>query len=136
MKNLKTIKIVLVTIASVIACEVGLVKLRNVVVNNMVTKYNKTSINRHNGGIEDIVFDTRSDAQEVLNQLDDLMTTYQLVSVADLYNLIGKTNSFTDNKYGWIDLKKAHVRRIRSGYSIDLPKTILLDKEVTDNESI
>lgn len=85
----------------------------------------RTNRARHN--FDDIILETRGDAEEVLSHLVDLTEDYGMASVADLYDLVGITANFTDNKYGWENLSTASISRVRSGYLIDLPKTILLD---------
>ena len=54
----------------------------------------------------------------------EAIETYQMVSVADLYDLVGVTGDYTDNKYGWTNLRNAKVVRVRDGYMIDLPKAL------------
>lgn len=67
------------------------------------------------------VFAKRSEAEEVLSQLSDLMEIYKVVSLSDFYDLIGETSSFKDNQVGWTDLKKAVIRRVYVGYLLELP---------------
>mgnify|MGYP006874877087 FL=1 len=50
-----------------------------------------------------------------------------MVSVADLYDLVGITGKVTDNNFGWTDLRNASVTRDRDGYLINLPRAIALD---------
>ena len=76
---------------------------------------------------DDIILDTRAEAEEVLNRMDDLIDNYGMVSVADLYDLVGITGNYTDNKYGWTNLRSAEVRRTRDGYLIKLPKALPFD---------
>lgn len=77
---------------------------------------------------DDIEFDTRGEAQVVLDSMDDLMDTYGLVRVADLYDLVGITGSYTDNKYGWTNISSAKIDRTRSGkYAIRMPRAIAID---------
>lgn len=76
---------------------------------------------------DDILLDTRGEAEEVISRMDELISTYGLVSVADLYDLVGITGSFTDNKYGWTDIRSATVIRVSDGYMIKLPKTMPLN---------
>lgn len=76
---------------------------------------------------DEIVLESRGEAEEVLANLVDLTIDYGSASVADLYDLVGITSNFTDNKYGWTDLKGASVVRIRDGYLISLPKTQVID---------
>ena len=83
--------------------------------------------NRNRHIIDDIVVATRGEAEEVLSTLVDLCIDYDEATVGDLYDLVGITRHYTDNKYGWTDLRSASVTRVRDGYLINLPKTILLD---------
>lgn len=80
---------------------------------------------RHN--FDDIVLSSRGEAEEVLSHLVDLCIDYGQASVSDLYDLVGITGEFTDNKYGWTDLAGASVSRTRDGYLLNLPKVLLLD---------
>ena len=56
--------------------------------------------------------------------MDELIDTYSMVSVADLYDLIGVTGNYTDNKYGWTNIRNAEVVRVREGYLLKLPKAL------------
>ena len=76
---------------------------------------------------QDLIFESRGEAEEVLTNLLDLIADYGVASVADLYDLVGITGPFTDNKYGWTDLRTASVSRTREGYIINLPKAIAID---------
>lgn len=76
---------------------------------------------------DDIILDTRAEAENVLQQMDDLIATYQLVSIADLHDLVGESSNYTDNKYGWTNIRTASVVRVRDGYMIKLPKALPLD---------
>ena len=83
--------------------------------------------NMHNGFHGLFVFDTRKEAEEVLDRMDDLIDTYGVVSVADLYDLVGISGNYTDNKYGWTNLRNADVQRVRDGYLLKLPKALPFD---------
>lgn len=76
---------------------------------------------------DDIILETRGEAEDVLDRMDDLLDTYGIVSVADLYDLVGIQGNYTDNKYGWTNLRNADVQRIRDGYLLKLPKALPLD---------
>lgn len=76
---------------------------------------------------DDIILDTRREAEEVLDRMDDLLDTYGVVSVADLYDLVGISGNYTDNKYGWTNLRNADVQRVRDGYLLKLPKALPFD---------
>lgn len=86
-----------------------------------------TSRNRATHNFDDIVLESRVEAEEVISHLVDLIENYGMTSVADLYDLVGITSNFTDNKYGWDNLSSASVSRTREGYLLNLPKTIVLD---------
>lgn len=73
---------------------------------------------------DDIILESRGDAEEVLDQLNDLIDTYKIASVADLYDLVGITGNYTDNKYGWTNLANADVVRTRDGYQLKLPRAL------------
>ena len=46
----------------------------------------------------------------------------------DLYDLVGISGQYTDNKYGWVNIKNAEpVRTIGGGYMLKLPKAIPLN---------
>lgn len=71
---------------------------------------------------DEIVLDSRVEATEVLDNLYNLIQQYDVATVADLYNMVGVTGDFTDEKWGWVDLRGAEVRHVRDGYLLDLPR--------------
>lgn len=76
---------------------------------------------------DDIIIESRGEAEEVLTRMDELLETYGVVSVADLYDLVGITGNYTDNKYGWTNIRNAQVVRVRDGYLLKLPKALPID---------
>ena len=76
---------------------------------------------------DQIVVSTRGEAEEVLTRMGELIESYGLVSVADLYDLVGITGNYTDNNYGWTDIRTAEPIRVREGYMLRLPKARPLD---------
>lgn len=76
---------------------------------------------------DDIILNSRGEAQDVLDRMDELMETYDLVRVADLYDLVGITGSYTDNKYGWFNIRSAEIVRVRDGYMIKMPRAVPVD---------
>ena len=75
---------------------------------------------------DDVIFETRGDAEEVLYRMEEILERFEMVSVADLLDMAGISGQYTDNKYGWKDLRSAHVERVRDGYIIVLPKATSL----------
>lgn len=76
---------------------------------------------------DDVVIENRGEAEEVLDRLDELIRVYGMASVADLNDLVGVTGQYTDNKYGWTNVRNARVIRVRDGYMLDLPRAYPLD---------
>ena len=77
---------------------------------------------------DDIVLENRGDAEEVLSQMDGIIETYGMVSVGDLYDLVGKSSNYTDMNYGWTNLRNAEPVRVRDGYLLKMPKVTPLKK--------
>ena len=71
-----------------------------------------------------IFLDNRADAEEVLMKMDELISMYGVASVNDLYDLVGKTGDYTDEKYGWTDIRSASVVRTYDGYKLKLPRAL------------
>lgn len=76
----------------------------------------------------DITLPSRRDAEAVLNQMNDILQQYGAVTVADLYDSVGITHSFTDVKYGWTDLRNADISRDGEGWYIKFPNAYPLDR--------
>jgi hypothetical protein len=70
---------------------------------------------------DDIVLTTREEAEIVLERMNDIIDTYDVVSVADLNDLVGLTGSHVDNKWGWVYLGDVQIQQIREGYLLNLP---------------
>jgi hypothetical protein len=75
---------------------------------------------------DEIVLESRVEAEEVIDRLFDLVSRYESATVADLYELVGLASNHTDNKWGWTDIRGAGVSRTRDGYLLDLPDPIPL----------
>lgn len=76
---------------------------------------------------DDIILDTRREAQNALEELDYTIRKYGQASIADFYDIVGVTSDFTDNHYGWTSLRDAGIKPVRDGFMIILPRTRLLD---------
>lgn len=71
----------------------------------------------------EIILSSRAEADEVLDKLAGLVEQYGQASVLDLYELVNIDANFTDDKWGWTQLRTAGVIRVRDGYLLDLPRT-------------
>lgn len=76
---------------------------------------------------DEIVLATRVEAEEVIDRLFDIVSRYEVATVKDLYELVGERSDYTDEKWGWADIRGAGVTRVRNGYLLDLPKPEPLD---------
>lgn len=76
---------------------------------------------------DDIILETKSDAERVIDTMNDILDQYRVVSVADFYELVDERTVPNDNKYGWTNLRNAYIERVRDGYLIRLPRPIPID---------
>jgi hypothetical protein len=76
---------------------------------------------------DEIVLTERTEAEEVIDRLFEVVSRYGSATVSDLYELVGISGTHTDNKWGWTDLRGAGVSRVRGGYLLDLPEPQPLD---------
>lgn len=83
---------------------------------------------RANHDFDDVILATRGEAEQVLDRMYDIVNKYGTCSVADLYDLVGITSEFTDNKWGWTELQGAGVSGTRmKGFLLDLPRPEPID---------
>lgn len=74
---------------------------------------------------DDVVLETRGEAESVLDTLGDIIDQYGFATIGDLYDLVGITAPYTTNKYGWTDLRGANIKRtMDGGYAIEMPRSI------------
>lgn len=85
-------------------------------------------VNKRTGfDYDDILFDTRGDAETVLDAMNDIISHYGVISVYDFYDLAGVANdNYTMNNYGWTNIAGASAVRVRDGYILKLPRAIPL----------
>lgn len=76
---------------------------------------------------DDLIFETRGEAESVREQMDDVIDKYGFVTVSDMYDMADITAPYTSNRYGWTNIRNAEIVRIREGYVIKLPKAKPID---------
>ncbi len=86
------------------------------------TQQTTTRYSRATQGFDDVVLATRTEAESVLSRMYDLIERYNMVTVAEFYSLVGISAEFTDENWGWRDLRSANIQHIRDGFRINLPK--------------
>lgn len=75
---------------------------------------------------DEIILASRAEAEEVINKLIETVGKYEQASVADLYDLLGITAHYTDNKWGWQTIEGMGVDYVRGGYLLNLPEPVPL----------
>lgn len=97
---------------------------------SIVSSPHRTANRRAMHDFREVTFETRSDAMEVLSQLNELIENYGSATVEDFYIFIGegKTAKYTDRKWGWTNLEGRNIERVLGGgYMIDLPPAEALE---------
>ena len=69
----------------------------------------------------EIIISSKEEAEAVLDRMSDILQVYNVVSVADLYDLIGIPSTHIDNKWGWSSLYGLKTRQVREGFLLELP---------------
>jgi len=69
----------------------------------------------------EVILDSRSEAVDVIERLIERVERYGSATVSDLYDFVGVTGSFADQRWGWTDLRTADVRQLGRGFLLDLP---------------
>lgn len=71
---------------------------------------------------DEFVISTREEAELVLEAMNDIIEKYDVVSVADLNELIGQATSPIDVRFGWTNLKNVQIQQLREGFLINFPQ--------------
>lgn len=74
--------------------------------------------------LDNLLFQTRGEAEDVLSALEDYLDDYPFVTVSYLCELMDESGPFTTNYYGWKDLRGAQIYHYRNGYALELPDPI------------
>lgn len=83
--------------------------------------------------MDDLLFATHIEAETTLDRMYDMLRDYETVSVADLNSLIGRSSSYTDQKWGWTNLQGSRIYRNlgsrdrNRGYILELPRITPID---------
>ena len=76
------------------------------------------------------IFQSRTDAEKVIDSMKDIIKNYGVVTIADYYELVGIIDStkYTDNLYGWTesDITEMNTIRVKDGYSHRFPLAVRL----------
>ena len=91
------------------------------------SRYNRDSISRRRYQHDDIVLNSRGEAEKILDGLGEMIDHYGAASVGDLYDMADLDHNYTDNNYGWTSIRNAKIVRVRDGYLIEMPKAMPID---------
>jgi hypothetical protein len=70
---------------------------------------------------DDIILSSRDEAELVLETMTGIASQYDVVSWADLNEMLGLPVAPIDTKWGWVYLGGTKVVQVRDGWLIDLP---------------
>ena len=86
----------------------------------------RNSVRKNILRVDDLIFDSRADAVEVIEYLAETIESYGQVSVASLYSSVGIQPKYTDERWGWTALDAFQLRSSRDGWIIvsDSPEPI------------
>ena len=78
---------------------------------------------RYSNRVDEIVVGSKWKAQEVLDDMERCIEEFDVVSVKDLYKMVGIEGDWTTDGWGWTDISDAYIKTLRGGgYEIVLPK--------------
>lgn len=72
--------------------------------------------------VNDIILNTKEDAETALIELNQIINDYQVASVADFKGLVGVQSTFVENQWGWSTIDFFDIRQVRDGWLVILPK--------------
>ena len=72
--------------------------------------------------LDDMVFESRQQADAAFEEMCEKLDEYNVVSVYDYYDICGQTADFTDHNYGWTSLEGSSILRDRNGWRLHMPK--------------
>lgn len=78
---------------------------------------------------DDIVFETRGEAEVVRKHMLDTIERFGIVTVGDMYDMagLGSRAPYTSHNYGWSSIRSAEPVRVKDGYVLKLPKAMPID---------
>lgn len=108
-------------------------------VHNQISRHNPDSVLGSRGAVSDprmtrddrvnqrlnvIDIASRAEAEDVLSAMLALIDQYDLVRLAEFYQMVHMTPDHTDYSWGWEDLGGAKVVHSHGAYYLDLPQPI------------
>lgn len=74
-------------------------------------------------GYRPLCVEKREDAEDVISSLCEVADRYDYATLGDYYSLVGMSQTYTDEDWGWTidDITDVEPSRVRDGWLIDLP---------------
>ena len=76
---------------------------------------------------KEIVFDNARSAEEVLDNIKEIINIHGYVTVADVCELYGLKSNRFEHEYGWTTISDMHIENVDGKYTLYLPKANLLE---------
>jgi hypothetical protein len=77
---------------------------------------------------DEVLLASREEADDLLQAMYEIFDQYNALTVSEFLELAGLPDEYTDQNYGWQNLRDVQVRRVRDGYIIELPMPKALPK--------
>ena len=93
-------------------------------------------ISRRGSRKPELTFDRRSDAEQVLSGMSELIEDYGRATMKDFYNLVSEVTygeidiptEYTMTRYGWSNLSAASITHVRDGYLLRMPRAEVIER--------
>ena len=82
------------------------------------------SYRRERYDFAEVYLDSRAEAEEILDRMEEICRSRGFVTVAQMCQLACVQSRATDNNWGWDSIRSARVVSTRDGYLLDMPRAI------------
>lgn len=92
----------------------------------------KNSLARRQIEVDEVIFETRDEALDAIQRMEEYIAVYGSVSILRYYDICGVSANFAQNNYGWTTTANMHVNDYfdhdagRQVYTISMPPAIPL----------
>lgn len=84
---------------------------------------------RANHDFDELIIPSRPEADVIIDKMYAILEKYEVVTVGDFYEMCGEPADWTDDDWGWTDLRGTSSTRLNGGgYLINLPRPEPLEK--------
>lgn len=76
---------------------------------------------------DDYIFSNPRGVEHVIDELNDILDRYNVITVADVCTQVGKSPRSIDNKWGWKSVRDFEAVPVRDGWILSVPRARYLD---------